>query len=158
MKFITDSMLGKLTRWLRMLGYDTKYTVNLDDKTLIELARVEGRVLLTRDVELCRLATGRRLSNLLVEGKSGAERLAALSRAFEIKLKLDPNSSRCPKCNGRIKSINKNLISQSIPSATARFFDEFWKCLDCGKIYWKGSHWRRIIETLEKAREYKDSL
>ena len=151
-------MLGKLTRWLRMLGYDTKYTADLDDKTLLELARVEGRVLLTRDVELCRLATGRQLNNFLVEGKSGAERLAALSKAFGIKLKLDPNTSRCPKCNTRIKSINKNLILQSVPSATARFFEEFWKCPECGKIYWQGAHWRKIIETLEKACENKDSL
>jgi uncharacterized protein with PIN domain len=158
LKFITDSMLGKLTRWLRMLGYDTKYTVNLDDKTLLELAGLEKRVLLTRDVELCRLAAGRRLNHLLVEGQSGAERLAAISKVFGITLKLDPTTSRCPKCNTPIKSINKNLILQSIPPATARVFDEFWKCPECGKIYWQGAHWRKILETLDKAREYKDSL
>jgi len=150
-------MLGKLTRWLRILGYDTKYTADLDDKALIELARLEGRVLLTRDVELCRLATSRRLDHLLVEGKSGAERLAALSRAYGITLKLDPNTSRCPKCNTRIKPTKKDLIRQSLPAATTRAFEEFWKCPACGKIYWQGAHWRKILETLDKAREHKDS-
>ncbi len=151
-------MLGKLTRWLRILGYDTKYPANVDDKALIELARLEGRVLLTRDVQLCRLATGRRVDHLLIEGQSGAERLAALSKACGITLHLDPNTSRCPKCNARIKPINKELIRLSIPAATARVFQEFWKCPECGKIYWQGSHWRKILETLDKAQEYKDSL
>ncbi len=150
-------MLGKLTRWLRILGYDTKYIADLEDKTLVELARLEGRVLLTRDVELCRLATSRRLDHLLVEGESGAERLAALSRVYGITLTLDPNVSRCPKCNTRIKSTKKDLIRQSLPTATARAFEEFWICPACGKIYWQGAHWRKILETLDKAREHKDS-
>jgi uncharacterized protein with PIN domain len=153
LKFVADSMLGKLTRWLRMLGHNVLYAADLNDKTLIKIAATQKRILLTRDVELHQHATGQHVEVFLVQGESEIERLAALSKRFNLKLELDPNVSRCPKCNSKIKRSKKNEIADRIPAATRRFYEEFWECPKCRKIYWQGAHWKGIGETLEKTRK-----
>lgn len=152
LRFLADSMLGKLTRWLRMLGHDTTYANHLDDKTLAKMAKAEERVLLTRDLELYRLAKARQVQVFLVEERSKSEQLAVLSQRFNLALQLDPNSSRCPRCNAKISTARKDSICAKIPSTTARVYDEFWECLNCKKIYWQGAHWKKITETLRAAR------
>ncbi|MFQ6067980.1 MAG: Mut7-C RNAse domain-containing protein [Candidatus Bathyarchaeia archaeon] len=154
MKFVTDGMLGKLTRWLRMLGHNVKYAKNLDDKMLIKIAKTEKRILLTRDIELYQQATSQQAEAFIVEGKNEAERLAALSRRFSLKLELNPDLSRCPKCNTKIKPAEKDKITNKIPPSTKTFYEEFWECPKCGKIYWQGAHWKRITETLREARNF----
>jgi len=146
-------MLGKLTRWLRMLGQDVVYTGSMDDKELIQKAKKERRVLLTRDLELYRQANGKGAEAFLVEGKTEAERLANLAKRFNFKLEIDVKVSRCPKCNARIKSVSKTDITEKIPKTTASYYDKFWECLNCGQIYWQGAHWKRIEKTLLEARK-----
>ncbi len=153
LKFVADSMLGKLTRWLRMLGYNVMYAADLNDEKLIRIAETEKRILLTRDVELYNLASSRRLEAFLVQGENEIERLAFLSKRFDLKLELDPNLSRCPKCNTKIRKSKKGEIADRIPSATKKFYEEFWECPRCRKIYWQGAHWKGIGETLEKTRK-----
>jgi len=153
LKFVTDGMLGKLTRWLRMLGHNVKYANNLDDKLLIKIVKTEKRTLLTRDVELYQQATSQHAEAFIVEGKNEAERLAALSKRFNLNLELNPNNSRCPKCNAKIRPAKKQEISDKLPSSTKTFYEEFWECPKCGKIYWQGAHWKRITETLKEAKK-----
>lgn len=156
LKFVTDGMLGKLTRWLRMLGHDVEYANDLEDKMLIKIAKTEKRTLLTRDVELYQQATSQHANAFLVEGKNEAERLAALSKRFNLSLEFNPNASRCPKCNAKIKPAKKEKISEKIPSSTKTFYEEFWECPKCEKIYWQGAHWKRIGETLNEAKRILD--
>ena len=146
-------MLGKLTRWLRMLGHNVKYANNLDDKILIKIAKTEKRTLLTRDVELYQQTIGQHADAFLVEGKKEAEQLAVLSKRFNLKLELNPDVSRCPKCNAKIKPAKKDEIAAKIPPSTKAFYENFWECPKCGKIYWQGAHWKRITETFREARE-----
>ncbi len=153
LKFIADGMLGKLTRWLRMLGHNVKYANDLDDRKLIRIAKTEKRILLTRDVELYQQAISHNTNAFLVEGRNEAERLAALSKRFKLIMELDPYVSRCPKCNTKIKPAEKDKISSKIPSSTRTFYEEFWECPRCGKIYWQGAHWKRITETLNEAKK-----
>lgn len=153
MKCVTDAMLGRLTRWLRMLGCNVKYVKDLDDESVIRIANKEKRVLLTRDLQLYQRSRRLNVDVFIVEGKSEAERLAALSKRFDIKLELNPDVSRCPKCNARIERARKDKIANQIPLATKAFYEEFWECPKCGKIYWKGAHWKRITETLKEARK-----
>jgi len=152
LKFITDGMLGKLTRWLRMLGQDVVYTGSIDDKELIQKAEKEHRVLLTRDLELYQQAIGRGTEAFLVEGKTEAEKLANLAKRFKFKLEIDVKISRCPKCNARIKSVSKTHIIKKIPETTASFYNEFWECPRCRQVYWRGAHWKRIEKTLIQAK------
>ena len=153
MKFIADGMLGKLTRWLRMLGQDVKYSKSLYDEQLIKTAKTENRVLLTRDLKLYQLARKRGVDTTLVKGATEAEKLAGLARRFDFRLEIDVAVSRCPKCNTPIRPVSKGEIVDRIPEATSTYYDEFWECLGCGQIYWRGSHWKRIEKTLKEARQ-----
>ena len=152
MRFITDGMLGKLTRWLRMLGQDVEYSRSLNDEQLIKTAKAENRILLTRDLKLYQLARKRGVNTTLVRGATEAEKLASLAKRFNFKLEIDVTVSRCPKCNTPVKSISKDKIVDMIPETTSTYYDEFWECPGCGQIYWRGSHWRRIEKTLKEAR------
>jgi len=157
LKFVTDGMLGKLTRWLRMLGLDVVYTGSMDDKELIQKARKEQRILLTRDLELYQQAIGRGAEAFLVEGKTEAEKLAQLARRFGFKLEIDVKVSRCPKCNTRIKPVSKTDVVHKIPKTTSSYYNEFWECPKCLQVYWRGAHWKRIEKTLNEARKTLES-
>lgn len=152
MRFLTDGMLGSLTRWLRMLGQNVKYSSSLSDRQLIETAKRERRVLLTRDLELYQQATMQGVNAFLVEGATGAEKLANLGKRFGLKLEIDVTISRCPKCNARIKPVQKEKILDRVPKTTSSSYEEFWECSRCGQVYWRGAHWKRINKTLREAR------
>ena len=153
LKFLADGMLGKLTRWLRMMGCDVKYFNDLDDDELIRISIKENRVLLTRDIELIRRAASKGVDAFFVEGRDEIERLAEISEHFNVKLEINVENSRCPKCNARIHPVSKSRVEKRVPPATLRFYDEFWECPRCGQIYWQGSHWKKITRTLLEARK-----
>lgn len=158
MRFITDGMLGKLTRWLRILGHNVKYSNKLDDSQLITIAKKERRVLLTRDLQLYQQATAKGVDTFYIDGKTEAEKLAKLAQRFNIKLKADLTVSRCPKCNTRVKPIPKEKVADKVEKTTYLHYDEFWECPKCGQVYWQGAHWTRIRKTLETAKETLENL
>lgn len=158
MRFITDGMLGKLTRWLRILGHNVKYSNKLDDSQLITIAKKERRVLLTRDLELYQQATAKGVNTFYMDGKTEAEKLAKLAQRFNIKLEADLTVSRCPKCNTRVKPIPKEKVADKVEKTTYLYYDEFWECPKCGQVYWQGAHWTRIRKTLETAKETLENL
>jgi len=153
MKFIVDGMLGKLARWLRMLGYDTEYSGDISDDEILRIALREGRIILTRDYEFFKRANLNGAKAIFIKGKTNAEKLAYLSKQINIRLKIDINKSRCPKCNAKIELISKEKIKDKVHEATYRFYNEFWQCPRCGQIYWKGSHWKKINAILKNAEE-----
>lgn len=153
MRFVADGMLGKLTRWLRMLGYDVEYFNMLDDDELIEVAKSERRILLTRDLRLYQKASTKGVQAFLIEGKTRYEKLAELAKRYSLRLEIDAANSRCPQCNSNIREVQKEQVLDRIPQSTSRFYDEFWECVNCGKVYWRGSHWKRINITLNRAKE-----
>jgi uncharacterized protein with PIN domain len=153
LKFITDGMLGKLTRWLRLLGCDVEYANDMDDKKLMALSMKEERTLLTQDLELFQQATARGIDTFLVEGRTEIERLACMAKKYDFSLEIDVTVSRCPKCNARIRPIAKEEVADKVERATFKFYSEFWACPECGQTYWQGAHWKRIRETLEQAKK-----
>ena len=156
MKFIVDGMLGKLTRWLRMLGHNVKYSNKLDDAQLIAIAKKEKRILLTRDLELYQQATAKGVQAFYVDGKTEAERLAQIAKKFGISLEIDMAVSRCPKCNAQVKPTSKENVKGKVEETTFAHYNEFWECPKCGQIYWQGAHWTRIRRTLEEAKKLKE--
>lgn len=156
MKFVADGMLGKLTRWLRMLGHNVKYSNRLDDTQLLMIAKKERRVLLTRDLELFQRALTRGIKAFYVDGQNEAENLAKLSGKFGISLEVDMTLSRCPKCNAKVRPIQKEKVADRVERSTFSRYNEFWECPKCGQIYWQGAHWTRIRKTLEEAREIQN--
>lgn len=145
-------MLGGLTRWLRMLGYDSVYLNEVSDDELLAISTDEGRVLLTKDLALYRRAKSRRLDTCYVEGRSTASRLANLAKRYPIRLEVDHDLSRCPLCNSRLKSTVKQELLRRIPRGTLNNYDKYWSCVKCEQVYWHGSHWKKINETLRMAR------
>jgi uncharacterized protein with PIN domain len=152
LKFISDGMLGKLTRWLRLLGHNVKYSNKLDDAQLIMIAKKERRILLTRDFELYHQATAKGVDTFYLEGKTEEEKLAELAERFNIRLDIDMTSSRCPKCNTIVNLVPKERVTNKVEKSTFAHYDEFWQCPKCGQIYWQGAHWKRIRKTLQKAK------
>jgi len=146
-------MLGKLTRWLRMLGHNVKYSNKLDDSQLIAIAKKERRILLTRDLELYQQATAKGVQVFYMDGQTEAERLAKLAQKLGINLDIDMAKSRCPKCNARVKSLPKEKVADKVEKTTFSYYNEFWQCPKCEQIYWQGAHWTRIRKTLEAAKE-----
>jgi uncharacterized protein with PIN domain len=150
-------MLGKLTRWLRMLGQDVKYSNQSEDAELIAMAKEEHRILLTRDLELYQHAAAKGIDAFYVEGLTEAEKLAELAERFAFSLTIDLKRSRCPKCNTKIQVTPKETLAGKVEKNTLTYYDEFWKCPKCGKIYWQGAHWKGIRATLEEAKKIKSS-
>ena len=111
-KFLADGMLGKLARWLRMLGHDVIYSVEFDDSELLELAKKEERVLLTKDFELYKRAIGRGLDAYYVEGKTEPERLAEVAKRYSLPLVIDMDKSHCPVCNTKLTPLLKRATSR----------------------------------------------
>lgn len=157
MKFIVDGMLGKLTRWLRMLGQDVQYSTQLDDAELVAMAEKEQRILLTRDTELYKRASAKGIDAFYVAGKTEAEKLAELAERFDFSLKIDLNHSRCPRCNAKILLTHKEKIAGKVEKNTFSFYSEFWGCPNCGHVYWQGAHWKGIRATLEEAKKIRGS-
>ena len=158
LRFLADGMLGKITRWLRMIGYDVEYYNSLDDDDLISISVRENRVLLTRDIDLCRKALSRGASAFYVKGQNEIEKLAEIGEHFDLELKINVENSRCPKCNAKILPVPKSKVKNKVPPATLRVYNEFWECPRCGQIYWQGSHWKRITRTLLEARNKMEAL
>ena len=140
-RLLLDAMLGKLTRYLRMCGYDAAYVlddgVEADDAVLA-MARDEDRTLVTRDAQLA----GRAADAVLVESKAIEEQLRELRAAgFDLSLS---EPSRCSTCNGRLEETTE-ATPDDVPDPDER---RVWRCRWCGQHFWKGSHWDDVAETL----------
>jgi uncharacterized protein with PIN domain len=150
-------MLGKLSRWLRLLGYEAIYANNSPDSSLVRKAREEGLILLTSDIALYRLAVARGVESYLIKGRTEPERLARLARRFRIRLAINPPKSLCTTCGGKLRRVERNKIKGRVPLTTFKTFRNFWECTEssCRKVYWQGSHWKNIREVLAEARELR---
>ena len=157
MKFIADGMLGKLTRWLRILGQDVEYSHKFEDTELIKAAKKERRILLTRDSELYKRALTKDIDAFYVEGQTGAEKIAKLAERFNLPLRINLKRSRCPECNTKIRLTPKEKLAGKVEKTTFTYYDVFWKCPNCGNIYWQGAHWKGILNTLEEAKKIQRS-
>ena len=152
MKFVVDGMLGSFTRWLRLLGYEAEYFKGASDDFLLERAASEDATLLTRDVELFRRARARGLQVFFVEGEDEAERLSEVAGRFGLRLDVDEVLSRCPTCGASLKRVDVEEVRDRVLEGTLGRYREFWACTGCGKVYWRGGHWKKINETLAKAK------
>ena len=145
--FVADVMLGKLAKWLRLLGYDTLYFRESNDGDLARLARAEGRVLLTRDREL---AKRRALRALWIEN----ERLEWQLREVFDRLGLTTNGafSRCPECNELLTPREPGQVQSKVPPYVFKTQTRFAECPRCGRVFWRGTHWAHMVATLRTAR------
>jgi len=149
-KFITDRMLGTLTRYLRFMGYDTSSANAIrggnkkEDSYLLRIAREEHRLLLTKDAELARLGDA---SALLIRSDDVIEQVQQLIDMHLVKRKLA--MSRCSLCNTELREANTCEIQKTTYAPKDwRNLSFFW-CSRCKKLYWNGSHGKRLEEYME---------
>jgi uncharacterized protein with PIN domain len=146
-RFVVDTMLGRLARWLRAMGYDTLYPGQADDRRLLQLARAEERVLVTRDRMLARLAEPR--SCLIRAERLDDQVIEAVER-----LGLTPDNgdwlSRCLLCNTRLQPGSRESLRGLVPEHVFATHAEFMRCPGCSRIYWAGSHVERMVERLAR--------
>jgi hypothetical protein len=140
-------MLGKLGKWLRILGFDALYTNKAEDRDLLLLARRENRVLLTKDHELLRSAAD--LPRLFVESDSWPEQLIQVLDAFKLKGKAKLHS-RCLACNVGLRRIPKKSARNLVPPFVFARASSFAACPACGRIFWPGTHFRDMDRTIDR--------
>ena len=152
-RFILDVHLGKLARDLRLLGLDSAYASNWDDETIIDRALAEQRIILTRDTGI--LKQGRVTHGYWVRGHQPDAQLAEIVAAFDLRRQLQP-FSRCLECNGEIRPVERDDLAGRVgPEILARF-DRFWRCPDCRRVYWQGSHYRRLLQRVRQFAPERD--
>jgi uncharacterized protein len=150
-RFVLDVHLGTLARRLRMLGFDTWYRTHADDAELAEVAVTEGRILLTRDLQLL-------MRRVIVHGycprsDDPDQQTLEVTRRYGLAERRVP-LTRCIRCNGDLADVDKAEVSEVLPPRTRAAFDRFARCDDCGQVYWPGSHLEAMNGFLDRvARE-----
>lgn len=144
-------MLGTLARWLRFLGYDVGYPEALDDNDVKALAAKEERTLLTRDKELSSRVPGAHY----VESDDPDEQLVEVVRAFRLTAK--DALTRCSVCNAEIELIPMEVAKDGVPQGVYDRHREFWRCRQCGRFYWQGSHFNQVLAKVRKIAAKVDS-
>jgi hypothetical protein len=142
-RFVLDTHLGKLAAYLRLMGFDTLYRNCWTDEQLAQVSRDERRILLTRDVGL--LKRGAVTHGYFMRETDARRQLGEVVRRFDLGRLAKP-FSRCLRCNARLEPVAKEDVLAQLPAQTAALYEEFRRCADCGRVYWKGGHYRRMRE------------
>lgn len=143
-----DVHLGTLAKLLRMLGFDATYKTDLTDATIARIAQTENRIVLTRDVGLLKhktIAQGHWLRSQQTE-----EQLREVLQKYKIKPSDFKPLSRCLVCNTWVQPAAKEQVSDKLPPKTQLYFNEFYQCPTCGKVYWKGSHYEHMMQVIQR--------
>jgi len=143
MRFTADRMLGKLAKKLRLLGIDTEYFRSIDEESILEFCRKEGRILLTRDRGLYEKALKNGIDVFLLKSDDWKSQLRAIDDKFGIHSK---PYTRCSICNTSLVKVEKEFVKDKIPEYVYLTQDEFYECPKCRRIYWRGTH----VEHMEK--------
>lgn len=144
MRFIADSMLGRLARWLRLLGLDTLYCADIRDRDLLRIALKEDRIILTRDTLFLKRKGLR--GSLLVHANDSREQLREVLRAYGI---TEFGPGRCARCNGILHAVaEKAEVRRMVPDHVFLSHSGFLECLSCGRVYWEGTHLKRFRDMI----------
>ena len=145
-KFILDVHLGKCAKYLRLLGFDSLYENTYDDPEIVAIAQAQKRAVLTRDVSLLKRKAVSR--GYWVRSRAPAEQVIEVIHRFDLQSNIRP-FSRCMACNGIVSSVTKDAVMNVLEQKTIRYYDEFYQCSSCGKVYWKGSHYTKMKHFIE---------
>ncbi|HVL55975.1 MAG TPA: Mut7-C RNAse domain-containing protein [Burkholderiaceae bacterium] len=144
-RFVADAHLGALARLLRMCGFDARYDNGFTDDEVRRLAREERRIVLTRDRELLKARSV--THGCYVHSVEPAAQLREVLARLQLAGSLRP-FSRCLHCNLELVPVPKRAVLAQLPEEVARTHDRFRRCDGCARVYWEGSHWRRMQQIL----------
>ena len=156
MRFIVDCMLGKLAKWLKILGFDTIYFSKIEDSDLLVLAQKESRVLLSRDNGL--MEKSRSIKTLFIDSEDWNTQVEQVLNEFELWEDVSPYS-RCIECNVELRDLPKKRARNLVTPFVFEQAESFALCPECGRVFWKGTHHKnmefKIEEILSKKRRKK---
>jgi len=146
-RFLCDAMLGGLARWLRAAGYDAQFEYGIKDRDLVARAQATGRMLLSSDGPMFE-------RNVIKNGELPAlyipQQLGKLDQLRFVldKLHLPLLSPRCMACGGELRDVPKHRVMGEAPPLAYRNCEHFWRCRNCAKLFWHGTHWQKITTRL----------
>ena len=147
-RFVVDVNVGRLAKWLRVMGYDTLFPREGDDNELVRIALREGRVLVTRDAGLAnrRAVKQGQMRVVKIEGDDLRSQLRQLVR--DLGLNLWDGFSRCVRCNELLRPVDKQQVAERVPPYVFEHHRQFMECLRCHRLYWRGTHWSNMASEL----------
>jgi uncharacterized protein with PIN domain len=153
-KFIVDNNAGKLVKWLRVMGYDTRFFNGTSDSHLVAIALAEGRVILTRDTQIMRrrVVTSGQLRAILLRSDEPQRQMHQIIEALDLDCQFRPFSI-CLECNQTLEERSKDEVKGRVPPYVFQTQNQYMECPACHRIYWRGTHWQAMTKTLEKFRK-----
>jgi uncharacterized protein with PIN domain len=149
-KFIVDNNVGKLAKWLRIMGYDALLFNEEDDGKMVKVALAQNRVILTKDTQIMRrrLVTSGRLKAILIKDDEPKAQLRQIAETLGLDYQFRPFSI-CLECNQSLVERNKNEVRDLVPSHVFKTQNLYMECPSCHRIYWRGTHWQAMSRELE---------
>lgn len=144
--FVVDVNLGRLARHLRMCGFDAAYRNDYRDREIAQISAREHRILLTRDRRL--LYHKAVTHGYWVRSTDPESQLSEVIERFDLRDSINP-FQRCLACNGRVEPVDKDAVVDQLEPLTRKYFDVFYRCGDCGKVYWPGSHYEHMMQRFD---------
>ena len=150
-KFIVDCNVGKLVKWLRLMGYDTRFFSGSDDSQLVAMAQAEGRVILSRDTQIMkrRVITSGQLKAVLIHSDEPELQMHQVIDALGLDCRFRP-FTLCLECNQVLVERSKGDVKDLVPPYVFQTQSQFMQCPACQRIYWRGTHWQAMTQRLKK--------
>ena len=148
-KFVADVHLGRLTRYLRMMGLDVSYKNNFNDDEIVQFSLKEKRAILTKDKGILKRAEV--THGYWVRSTKVEEQVKEVLKRFDLQNEIK-EFSRCLECKEVLKLIKKELIINQLSPKVAQSQNEFYQCPSCKKNFWKGTHYQRMLSFIERLR------
>ena len=149
LRFAADCMLGRLARWLRILGHDVLYFHRVDDAELVEVSAAQGRTLLTRDTRLVQRKAAR--GAVLIHSHLLEEQLREMLSRYGAALLAPAALRRCLECNEALVPVERSTLAAKVPPYVLATQSTFMNCHRCGRIYWKATHVEDMLRRLRRA-------
>lgn len=146
-KFVADINLGDIVKYMRALGYDVHFDSSLSNREIIKISKKENRIILTKSRQLLKFKEV--THGIFVRPGTLEQQIRRIIDYLDIRHRITP-FSRCLCCNGLLRSISKEIIADRIPPMTREFCDEYVHCESCDKIYWKGTHYLKMLKVLDR--------
>jgi uncharacterized protein with PIN domain len=148
-KFIADNNVGKLARWLRLMGYDTLLFREKDDNQMIQRALSENRVVLTKDAQFMRrrLVTDGKIKTIHIKHDDPKLQVQEVVKALKLNYHFKP-FRLCLECNQVLTPCSKEEVQNLVPARVLETQTEYTECPSCHRIYWQGTHWRDMVKKL----------
>ncbi len=149
-RFVLDVHLGRLARYLRLLGFDVCWRNDFEDTELADMSALQSRILLTRDRRL--LYRRQIVHGYFVRSEDPAQQVEEVCHRYALHDEMAP-FRRCARCNGLLASVDKASVASRLEARTLLYYNDFYRCARCRHVYWQGSHFTRMSAWIEALKQ-----